>query len=342
MGANAAKKLPRLLELPFLRNFLHWIMVVVGLLLSSWNAASLSRPPASALYRDASQTIASRVEDLLERMTVPEKVAQLLQPWETAGPVTIFEQYNTTGLGAWYLSMTTLPPHVGGAPPPSKLCGAPQPQSPSPSPPTDIALALVKTRNAIQRLFVEKTRLGIPVTFIMETLHSGGPQCTIFPMPVNYASSWNASALEASARVIADEARACGTDRGFSPVINLFPDPRYGRVAEGYSEDPHLTKVLGAAHLRGLQGGAMGGPMTYLDNFTHAIVGTVKHYAAYGLTAGGIDGSPATISEQRLREIYLEPWRYLADGRGLRSVMAGAARVWRERNAHSPLLLRSP
>ena len=62
--------------------------------------------------------------------------------------------------------------------------------------------------------------------------------------------------------------------------------------------------------------------MTYLNNFTHAIVGTVKHYAGYGLTAGGIDGSPATISEQRLREIYLEPWRYLADGRGLRSVMA--------------------
>jgi len=66
----------------------------------------------------------------------------------------------------------------------------------------------------------------------------------------------------------------------------------------------------------------MGGPETYLNNFTHALVGTVKHYAAYGMTAGGIDGSPADLSEQKLREMYLSPWAYLADGRGLRSVMA--------------------
>ena len=61
----------------------------------------------------------------------------------------------------------------------------------------------------------------------------------------------------------------------------------------------------------------MGGPDTYLTNFTHALVGTVKHYAAYGMSAGGIDGSPADLSEQKLREMYLSPWEYLADGRGL-------------------------
>ena len=173
----------------------------------------------------------------------------------------------------------------------------------------------------MQRRFVEKTRLGIPVTFVMETLHSGGPDATIFPMPVNFAASWNVSAMQEAAAVIASEARAVGTDRGFSPVVNMFPDARYGRVQEGYSEDPWMTKTMGAAHLTGLQGGSMGGPDTYLTNFSHALIGTVKHYAAYGMSAGGIDGSPADLSEQKLREWYLSPWQYLAE-RGLRSVMA--------------------
>lgn len=221
------------------------------------------------------------------------RCSSLLQPWETANASTVIKQYNATGLGAWYLTMTTLPPHAATG---SGAAG--------PAPPVSAGRATVQARNEIQRGFVEGTRLGIPVTFIMETLHSGGPDCTIFPMPINYASSWNASALEMSAKVIADEARAVGTDRGFSPVVNMFPDQRYGRVQEGYSEDPHLTSVMGAAHLSGLQGGAMGGPETYLSNFTHALVATVKHYAAYGV--GPIDGMGSDLSEQKLREVYLK------------------------------------
>jgi beta-glucosidase len=252
-------------------------------------------------YKDPSKPIPARANDLLARMTLAEKVAQLVQPLqfkELLSPADVIAQFNATGLGAWYLTRTKLTPPTGGA------------------------AAMVQARNEIQRGFVEGTRLGIPVSMITETLHSGGPDCTIFPMPINYACSWNESALEMSARVLARESRAIGTDRGFSPVINLFPDARYGRVQEGFSEDPWLTKVMGAAHLRGLQGGAMGGPETYLNNFTHALVATVKHYAAYGMTAGGIDGSPADLSEQKLRELYLSPWEYLAQGRGLRSVMA--------------------
>ena len=254
-------------------------------------------PPPDALYRQAGQPIAARAHDLLSRMTLEEKTAQLLQPWETKAPDEVFAQFNETGLGAWYLTMTTLPPHTAQ-------------QTAAPTPPTSAGAATVKARNQMQHLFVEKTRLGIPVTFIMETLHSGGPDATIFPMPVNFAASWNVTAMELAARVIAAEARAVGTDRGFSPVVNMFPDARYGRVQEGYSEDPCVTKVMGAAHLAGLQGGAMGGPDTYLSNFTHALVGTVKHYAAYGMSAGGIDGSPADLSEQKLREMYLAPFEY--------------------------------
>ena len=113
----------------------------------------------------------------------------------------------------------------------------------------------------------------------------------------------------------------CTHAHSFRRRFLLALDPRFGRQQEGFSEDPYLTKTLGAAHLLGLQGGSLGGPETYLDNFTHAMVATVKHYAAYWLTSGGIDGSPADVSEQRLREIYLAPWEWLTT-RGLRSVMA--------------------
>ena len=169
-------------------------------------------------------------------------------PRETASPAQVYEQYNATGLGAWYLSMTTLPPHLrddeaafdaetfvdasfnAAETPTRTFVAGPAADLPAPrsGPPSQAAaLATVRARNTIQRDFVGKTRLGIPVTFIMETLHSGGPDATIFPMPINYASSWNASAMKLAAVVIADEARSVGTDRGFSPVINMFPDPRY-------------------------------------------------------------------------------------------------------------------
>jgi len=311
---------------------------------------ALSSAPAGGVvllpYRDASLPIPQRARDLLSRMTVAEKVAQLLQPWETKSAAQVFAQFNTTGLGAWYLQMTdTRAP--GGA----GNCSG-----------------LVAARNAMQRLFVERTRLGIPVSFIVETLHSGGPGSTIFPMPANFGAAWNASAMTAAAAIIGAEARAVGADRGFSPVVNVFPDARFGRQQEGFAEDPHLTSVMGAAHVRGLQGppnvpcsssgSSDRGPLaacvstdgihnnlteaeTYLVDPARTLVATVKHFAAYGMSAGGIDGSPADLSEQRLHELYLRPWEYLARGRGLRSVMAAQNMVnGRPMHANAELLTR--
>jgi hypothetical protein len=149
-------------------------------------------------------------------MTLDEKIAQTLHPWETATPAKVYEQFNATGLGAWYLTMTTLPPHARGdlsatpvealeandgtdgvpsvdqtfgsnAPEPeSPQSGTSSPPPPPPPPPSADTLALVRARNTIQKDFVTKTRLGIPVSFIMETLHSGTCDGTIFPMPINY------------------------------------------------------------------------------------------------------------------------------------------------------------
>ena len=226
-----------------------------------------------------------------------EKVGQTLHPWLTATPAQYFQRYNSTGVGAAYMSFI-----ISGNASPANV---------------------IAQRNAFQKLFVEQTRLGIPVTFVMETLHSGAWGGTVFPMPVNYGSAWNTTALEHSQRAAAAEARAIGADRGFSPVINLFPDPRYGRTQEGFSADPFLTSQLGLAAVRGLQGataGSKSGPTDYIGS--DSLVATVKHYAAYGKTTGGIDGSPADISEQTLRETYLAPWSALARAGILRSVMA--------------------
>lgn len=253
-----------------------------------------------SLFQDASQPITIRAKDLLNQMTLEEKVAQLLHPWLVDTPDGFFKRFNKTGLGATYMEF---------------CCGPAGEHNSS-------ALHVLKRRNEMQTLFVNSTRLGIPVTFVMETLHSGAWGGTAFPMPINYGCAFNDTLLELSQRIVAKEARAIGADRGFSPVINIFPDPRYGRLQEGYSEDIYLTKRMGAAALKGLQGGSIGGPDTYLNDFDTGLVATVKHYAAYGKTSGGIDGSSADISEQTLRQMYLAPWEYLAHKRGLRSVMA--------------------
>ena len=176
-----------------------------------------------------------------------------------------------------YLNMFALPPNENDTLDASN--SVPQRVGRPAAPPGDIATKTVAARNQVQKYMVEGTRLGIPVSFIMETLHSGANDGTIFPMPINFGSSWNLTAMEAAARVIADEARAIGagerthitanhchsrdrlaigydgarhstscplqqecqllstvdvcpqnhphSDRGFSPVINMFPDPRY-------------------------------------------------------------------------------------------------------------------
>ena len=269
-------------------------MLVAGVLATTTRVMAATTATAIPPYKDPSLPVATRARDLLARMTLDEKVGQTLHPWLTATPAEYYAKYNKTTLGAAYLSM---------------CCAA-----------NVSAAAVIAQRNAMQKLFVEGTRLGIPATFVMETLHSGAWGGTVFPMPVNYGAAWNTTALELSQRAAAAEARAIGADRGFSPVINMFPDPRYGRTQEGYSADPFLTTQMGLAAVRGLQGA--GGPTEYLVNPESSLVATVKHYAAYGKTAGGIDGSPADISEQTLRESYLAPWEALAREGLLRSVMA--------------------
>ncbi|MDB5692027.1 MAG: beta-glucosidase, partial [Alphaproteobacteria bacterium] len=150
---------------------------------------------------------------------------------------------------------------------------------------------------ALQRVAVEQSRLHIPLLFGLDVIHG---YRTIFPVPLAMASSWDPSVPERAARVAAEEAAASGVHWTFSPMVDIARDPRWGRIVEGAGEDPFLGSAMAAAQVRGYQGRSLGESDT--------ILATVKHFAAYGAATGGRDYDSADISERTLNEVYLPPF----------------------------------
>ena len=182
-------------------------------------------------------------------------------------------------------------------------------------------LEALRARNALQAALLSSSRLAIPVSFCMEGLHSGAWGGTAFPAPPSLAATWNASLVVLIGATIALEARASGVDTALSPVVNMFSEPRFGRYSEGFSPDPHVSAALGAAMVRGLQGGDNpGGASSYFPNANTTVASQAKHFAAYGHAQGGLDGGVAEMTNRSLFEIYLKPWRAMA-ACGLRSLM---------------------
>jgi hypothetical protein len=171
-------------------------------------SAGLHRYPH--LYKDPAQPIAARVDDLLAKMTTEEKVAQLLELWGGAG---VFEKllyvYNRTSVGAVMIG--------GGAP--NATC-------------RNDPVCRIAVQNELQRKLVEGSRLGIPVTFTQETMTSGSHNGTSFPHPVSQGSSWNMTLVHEIGKAVGSEAYYSGVDRGYSPVLQVCTDPRFGRWHE--------------------------------------------------------------------------------------------------------------
>lgn len=164
--------------------------------------------------------------------------------------------------------------------------------------------------NRLQRVAVTETRLGIPLLVGLDVIHG---QRTIAPVPLAQAASFDPRLVEELARLAASEARSGGVTWTFSPMVDVSFDPRWGRVVEGFGEDVHLTSVMGRAMVRGYQGSDLSHP--------GAIAATAKHFVAYGQPEGGRDYNAVDVSEQRLRNVYLEPFR-AAVAAGAASVMA--------------------
>ncbi|MBN9200181.1 MAG: glycosyl hydrolase [Microbacterium sp. SCN 70-18] len=164
--------------------------------------------------------------------------------------------------------------------------------------------------NALQREAMENTRLGIPLLIGLDVIHG---QRTIAPVPLAQAASFDPAMVEELAALAAREARSGGVNWTFSPMVDVSRDPRWGRVVEGFGEDVLLNAALGAAMVRGYQGDDLAAATS--------IAATAKHFVAYGQPEGGRDYNTVDVSDHRLRNVHLEPFRAVVAA-GAASVMA--------------------
>lgn len=159
-----------------------------------------------------------------------------------------------------------------------------------------------KVVNQLQRDAVENSRLGIPLIFARDVIHGFK---TIFPIPLGQAATWNPELVEEGARIAADEASSVGIRWTFSPMIDIARDARWGRIAEGFGEDPVLTSTLGVAMIKGYQGDDLSNPNT--------MAACAKHFAGYGAAEAGRDYNTTWIPDVMLRDTYLPPFKAAAD-----------------------------
>ncbi|MDE6067090.1 MAG: glycoside hydrolase family 3 C-terminal domain-containing protein [Duncaniella sp.] len=238
------------------------------------------------VYEDPAAPVQARIDDLLSQMTMDEKTCQLTTlygsgrvlkdsmptpQWKNEiwkdGIANIDEQAN--GLGTFQSALS-------------------YPYTTS-----------ISNRQAIQRWFVEETRLGIPVDFTNEGIRGlNHDRATMFPAQCGQGSTWDRSLISEIARVTAEEANALGYTNIYAPLLDISQDPRWGRVVECYSEDPYLTGELGKEMILGLQ--------------SRGLVSTPKHFAVYSIPVGGRDGGTRTdphVAPREMRTLYLEPFR---------------------------------
>lgn len=264
-------------------------------------------PPPKALYKDARAPIPSRVNDLLRRMTLAEKIAQLRVVWQAKPDIyDASMQFDATKATAVY------PDGIGGLARPSDLKGPASPRlEPLRNPRATVALV-----NAVQHWAVEHTRLGIPVLFHEEGLHGYvSADSTSFPVPIGLASSFDPDLVRQVNAVTAREIRVRGIHQVLSPVVDVARDPRWGRIEETFGEDPFLVSEMGIAAVQGLQGSS-----ATLAN--GKVFATLKHLTGHGQPESGTNTGPAEISERTLRENFFPPFAEAVRRTPIRAVMA--------------------
>ncbi len=219
------------------------------------------------VYEDPAQPVKKRVADLMKRMTLAEKIGQLQQlDRNTNSPADFTDQLRRGAVGSF----------LGG----SELIETP------------------RQRNGLQHIAVEQSRLGIPLIFGHDSIHGFR---TTFPIPLAQACAWEPELFEWTQTISARETAAVGIDWTFAPMVDLARDPRWGRIAEGFGEDPWLGALYAAACVHGFQGTNVAAP--------DRVVACLKHYVGYGAAEGGRDYNTTEISEYTLRNFYLPQFK---------------------------------
>ena len=252
---------------------IHALVVAMGLATLAPGAGAQVREP----YRDPGRTVADRVADLVSRMTLEEKFWQLyMSPGSLENPAHDYRN------GSFGLQVT-----AAAGP--------------------NAARAHAEQINAIQKYFVEQTRLGIPILPFEEALHGLKSEgATVFPQAIALAASWDTALVARVAAAAARETRSRGIRDVLSPVVNIASDARWGRVEETYGEDPYLTSVMGLAFVRAFE--RMG------------VITTPKHFVA-NVGDGGRDSYPIYLSERFLDEVHFPPFVTTIRDGGARSIM---------------------
>ncbi|MBP1604508.1 MAG: beta-glucosidase, partial [Acidobacteria bacterium] len=252
-------------------------------------------------YKDRTRSADERTADLLARMTLEEKVAQMVGVWRQKADLLVDEQ------GRFDAAKARL--HFGHG------HGLGQVGRPSDAGGGLGARAMAELTNAIQRFFIEESRLGIPVIFHEECLHGqAAKEGTSFPQPIGLGATFDAGLVERLYAMTAAEARARGTHQALTPVVDVAREPRWGRVEETFGEDPYLVARLGVAAVRGFQGDA-----TFADR--RHVIATLKHYAAHGQPESGTNCAPVNVSMRVLRETFLSTFKAAVLEGGALSVM---------------------
>ncbi len=242
-------------------------------------------------FRDEQLPVAERVEDLLARMTLAEKLAQLGSVWSTQ--LAEGGGFSTDKAAALLRHGTG---HV------TRIAASTGLR------PAENAAFM----NRIQRYLVEETRLGIPAIVHEEsTAGLTARDADQLPQAIGLASTWNPEAVEEAARLIRAQMLAVGARQTLAPVLDIARDPRWGRLEETYGEDPYLASRLGVAYVRGLQG----------DDLGQGVVATGKHFLGYGVSEGGHNHKPAQLGARELREVFARPFLCAIQEAGLASVM---------------------
>jgi beta-glucosidase len=260
-------------------------------------------------YRDPARPLAERVDDLLGRMTIEEKLAQLQGAWVTSLLDTDhFDEAAAVRVLRNGIGQVT---RIGAS--------------------TGLdAAGSAELMNAIQQVAVEQTRLGIPVIVHEESVAGYCARgATVFPQAIGLAASWDPGLLAEIAAVIRDQLLAVGARQALAPVLDVARDPRWGRVEETYGEDPVLAGTLGTAYVRALQG----------DDLRRGVIATGKHFLAHALSEGGRNHGPVQVGPRELRDVYAEPFAAAIRDAGLASIMNSYSSVDGLPCAGSPAIL---
>lgn len=273
------------------RCWLAAILLTVALFVSlSVSLTAQTQENAKLPYRNSALPVETRVADLLSRMTLEEKIAQLGGTWQNRS-IEHDENLFFVGKNREFQpdrAAVLLKDGLGGMSRPSEDRG-----------PREMA----EFTNTVQHWVIENTRLGIPILFHDECLHGHvAPKGTSYPQAIALASTWDPTLVQNVFSATAIEVRARGVQQCLAPVVDLARDPRWGRTEETYGEDPYLTSRIGVAAVRGLQGD---GPT--IDQ-SH-VMATLKHFAVHSQPEAGTNVGPGNYSEHVIREYFLKPFQ---------------------------------